>query len=290
MPELNVTMVAFHGTEKPSDLQTALDEVFQEIDHNLQPDQLHAFTPYSHRQIHATLVGMEVDVVNGRLVNRWFNRNRAGQERQIDTKRLREIVASFIHNNCLFTVRLGGFPEAYCQCQSWPQAQEGWECVSSPAEFHSCDRTTYEGSYYAFSPGPAMLTGWPISEFQHAQVFPHSLYEFRKAAEEAGFLDKYHSDDKPHWRDDDFFIRIGTFASGLSPNQLGSIEDSVRRRLAGNRPVTIDVNVGDVSIVLYESPSLDEEYVRARVPLAEFLKDHTSVDELYGQVVQRCSL
>jgi hypothetical protein len=194
-----------------------------------------------------------------------------------------------IFDDRLFTIRFGGFQEAYCDCRPLPQAQDKWVCASSPAEFHSCDRTAYEGSFYAFSPGPAVLTGWPVGGSQQTRVFPHSLYGFRRATEEAGFLDKYHSDGKPHWQDDDFFLRLGTFAGGLSKNYLGSIEDSVRRCLARRRPITIEVRVQDVSILLYESPSLDEEHVRARVPLAVFLKDHTSVDELYHQVGRRLS-
>ncbi len=114
------------------------------------------------------------------------------------------------------------------------------------------------------------------------------LYELRRCAEDAGFLDKYHGDDKPHWKDDDFFLRLGTFADNLSNNQLHSIESSIRDYLAGRQPVAVEVGVRDISILLYDSPSLEEEHVRGRVPLAAFLRDHSSVSRLYRQLVEQC--
>ena len=284
MPDLNVTMVAFHGNAKPKPLEKLLQDVLGAITANLPPSLTWAFKSYSFAQIHATIIGMEVDVVDGRFYSRWFRKNR-GQEQLIDIDRLREKVKQDIRDNRLFTIRFGGFPEAYCKCKDDPQARETWSCASSPSGFHSCDRSTYEGSFYAFSPGPLVITGWPVCGPRELETFPHRLYEFRQSVEEAGFLDKYHSDEKPHWKDDDCFMRVGTFSGVLPYEQLRATEKAVRDYLSNRKPVAVDVTVDDVSILLYDDPSLEEGHVKQCVPLANFLEDPSAVKRLYGTLL-----
>jgi len=277
-------MVAFHGTEKPDSLQSLFRNVLDEIARHLGPHRSEAFEPYGPRQVHATMIAMEVDVKDGQLFNRWAKKNRGGQERVVDTRRLKEIVRGFVQGDRLFTVRFGGFREAYCNCKADPQDRSGWACPSGSAHFHSCDRSTYEGSFYAFSPGPVVVTGWPVGGPEDLETFPHTLYSLRAAVEEAGFCDKYHSDGKAHWKDDDCYIRLGTFAPRISGHELRSIERGVRNYLSTRDPITVDVDVADVSILLYDAPSLAEEDVKARVPLALFLEDESHVDRLYDQI------
>jgi hypothetical protein len=131
-----------------------------------------------------------------------------------------------------------------------------------------------------------MLTGWPVGGPLHLQTFTHDLYEFRFAAEDAGLLDKYHSDDKPHWKDDDFFMRLGTFSRDIGPDQLSAIQESMREFLAARQPIAVEVNVRDVSIVLYDHSSLKKEHVRARIPLTAFLEDYSHVDRLYHRIAE----
>ena len=280
MPDPNVTMVAFHGMEKPEALRSLIADITEEIHRQLGPLSKVAFTKYLSPQIHATIIGMEVDREDGVLINRWFKRNRGGLRRPIATRVLQEVVRSFVHDGHLFTIRFGGFQPAHCRCESDRLGSDGWRCYSSLAELHSCDRTPYEGSFYAAADGPVVMTGWPVAGPHSLNVFTHELYAFRQAAEAAGVLDKYHSDQKPHWKDDDFFIRLGTFSSSDS-NQISAIEECVRELLSDRTPISINVRVQDVSIVLYEDASLQEDVVRARVPLAAFLEDHWAADFLY---------
>ncbi len=285
MSDLNVTMVAFHGKEKPDDLQQLLGDIIGLLAANLPPSFAWAFKNYEFAQIHATVIGMEADVVNGRLFSRWFRRNKA-QECAIEVDKLRQVLKNFIEGRRrLFSIRFGGFPEGYCTCKADQQPLDGWNCPSNPLTFHSCDRSAYEGSFYAFSPGPALITGWPVQGPADIETYPHCLYEFRRALEEAGLSDKFHSNKNPHWRDDDFYIRVGTFTWPLRAGQLGAIQKIIRDYLSKRKPATIDVMVDDVSIILYDDPSLEEKHIRQQVPLADFLKDPSTVKRLYDVIL-----
>lgn len=281
IPEINVTMVAFHQREKPKPLKKLVGEVVETINSNLRSTSGTALDEYSISQIHATIVGMEADMQFGRLFSRWFRKNNNGELRTIDAKRFQEIVKTFIQDGELFTIRFGGFRPAHCTCDPDASAVDSWRCRSSDAEFHSCDRSPYEGSFYGFSPGPAILTGWPVRSARDGETFTHRLYEFRRAVEEAGFLDKHHGMIKSHWKNDDFFLRLGTLPSNIPNESLRLMKNAVRKCLSERESVTIDVTVDDVTIVLYDDTSLAETHVKASVPLASFLDDHARIEGLY---------
>jgi hypothetical protein len=296
MPELNVTMVAFHGTKKPEPLNKLLCDVLGALSSNLPSNLSWSFGTYSVNQMHATIIGMEADVVDRRLYSRWFQKNKR-ESREIDIDRLHEVLKGLVHSGeQLFTIRFGGFPESYCKCKDEHRsACHDWPCASAPAElgvFHSCDRSPYQGSFYAFAPGPIMITGWPIAGPGKLECFPHSLYKFRQSLEQAGLVDKYHyhqKHDNAHWKDDDCFIRVGTFRGPIPIEQLRATQQAMRTFLSSMKPVAVDVTVADVSIVLYADPSLEEQYVRKRVPLSEFLENPSCLKRLYDALLQQAN-
>jgi hypothetical protein len=274
--ESNVTLVAFHGGQKPEPLRTLLRDVQSALG-----TLSRAFEASTMTQMHATLLGLEADVIDGRLYGHWFRKNRQ-QLREIDFARLHRVIAEFAaRDEPLFTLRFGGFPECFCTCRTdRPDACGQWACATAPQEpgvFHSCDRTPYEGSFYAVAPGPAVITGWPIP-------FTHSLYEFRRSLEQAGLADKYHYDahhEKAHWKNDDCFIRVGTFPEPIPMETLRDIQQRMRAFFSNMQPVVIDIAAADVSIIAYSNPSLQERDVIARIPLPTFLEDPSSVKPLY---------
>ena len=73
MPELNVTMVAFYGEKKPEPLNRLLREVLGALSSNLPSRFSRLIHTYSIGQMHATIIGMEVDLVDGRLYGRWLH-------------------------------------------------------------------------------------------------------------------------------------------------------------------------------------------------------------------------
>ncbi len=295
MNELNVTMAAFYGKDKPKELQELIFDVSGIVAGNLPSSISWAFKSYSFSQIHATIIGMEVDVIQNQCYGNWFQEN-FQKYNKIKIKKLQKKLNKInksLGDNPLFTIRFGGFPESHCECMNkHPKALQDWPCESSLMKsgisiFHSCDRAPYDGSFYMYSPGPIMITGWPISSPDQLESFPHNLYKFRQSLENAGFSDKYHysKDHKfGHWKDDDCFIRIGTFSHPLKAEQHKAIEVAVRDYLSKRKPITVDITVDDISIILYDDPSLDEKSIKGRVSLNEFLNDCTTVKQLYEEV------
>jgi hypothetical protein len=273
MPEANLTLAAFHGAQKPEPLRKLLSDVQSALGVSSC-----GFEAYAMGQMHATLIVMEADVVEGRLYGHWFRKNRQ-ELREISVDRLHRIVSERVGGGGpLFTIRFGGFPECYCTCRTKGRdARDPWLCATAAPElgaFHSCDRTAYEGSFYAVAPGPAIITGWPVDE---PSSFTHGLYEFRRSLEQAGLADKYHYDtqhEKAHWKNDDCFIRIGTFRE---PIPIRDTQQRMRTFFSNMEPVLIDIAPADVSIVQYTNPSLREQDILARIPLPTFVNDPSSL-------------
>lgn len=294
MSELNVTMVAFYGTQKAEPLNRLLCDVVGTLRSSLASSLSRSFEAYSVNQMHATVIGMEANVVDGRFYGRWSQQNQ-GAMREIDIDRAHEVLRGLTESSGpLFTIRFGGFPESYCKCKDEHRsACYDWPCASAPAKlgvFHSCDRSPYEGSFYAFAPGPIMITGWPIDGPGKLESFPHSLYKFRQSLEQAGLVHKYHRHEKhddAQWMDDDCFIRVGTFHGPVPVEHLRATKQAMRTFLSGMEPVTVDVTLGDVSIVLYADPSLQDRYVRRCVPLYEFLDNPSCLKRLYDALRKR---
>jgi len=283
MTRLDVTMVAFRGACKPRPLRKLLHDLREEIA-AFKPGV--RFEPYADGQIHATLIGMEVDVIGGRFYSHWFAENKRVL-REIDIHRFLAVIGRIVSRNPLFTVRFGGFARAHCSCVG--QSACGWTCRSSDAEFHSCDQSPYDSSLYAYSPGPVILTGWPVESAQSIDVFPRSLYDFRLAAERAGFLDKYHGDQNPHWMDDDCYIKIGNLPPNIKARQLRHFQRAMREYLRKSGPVTVTMRLADVSIVLYRNPSMGRGSVVEEVRLRDALINHRRLEALFSRLAaSRC--
>jgi hypothetical protein len=98
----NVTMIAFHGKTKPTQLQELLTGVLNSIKANLSASAAKAFTAYDFKQMHATILEMEADIVDGRIISRWWKKN-GNEERDIDIERLHEVVKGIVDNNRLLS-------------------------------------------------------------------------------------------------------------------------------------------------------------------------------------------
>lgn len=280
MSQPNVTMVAFHGSTKPPSIEKLLQDVFKEIE-KLPLSKL--FQPFDLYQIHATIIGMEALVVGSQFYNLWFWKNNRRTKRRIDIHRLLKIVGRIAKRTPLFTIRFGGFRKAYCTCLG--QSLESWHCTTSNAEFHRYGHSPYEGSFYIDQSDAVMITGWPVQSPKAPTAFPHVLYDFRFAAESAGFLDKYHFDQKPHWKDDDCYIKLGKLEKGFSQKEINVFEDRIRQYLHDRGPMTVDIKVEDVSFVLYRGPDLKRGDIIDSVSLTDALNGPIRVVELYQELL-----
>jgi hypothetical protein len=285
--ERNITLVWGYGSKKTQpDLMKVVTGVSHQIREKLKSDPRFArviFDEYADDQKHATIIGMEVVRVSGRPVNLNFLRNN-GVQRPVYPRLLLDLLASAAASradNPLLTVRFGGWGKAHCQCTEQADLL-AWACRTGTSPFHGYKRTAYEGSFYISRNGQVVTTAWAVNgtDKTNDSRFAHDLHRFRAAAEHAGYLDGYHRADKPEWRDDDFFIRLGTLKD-CSDDLKRDLEEHVRSHLATQEPVFVQVRLADMRIVYYEDTSLAK--VIKAVPISDTIKDPGPVDALYQQ-------
>lgn len=288
-PSDNITMIAFRGDkDRYGDLTRVIDATREKIRETITdlsiPDGF--FIPYTSEQIHATIIGMEVIKISGELYNANFLNN-DGRLRKIEPRRLLALMDAIRKakgQNTFLTIRFGGFRKAYCKCEGFDLL--AWNCPTGGSEFHGFNRSAYEGSFYAFSGGPVVLTGWPVKNAKEKSTFNRELFGLRRAVDEFGFLDKYHLQEKPHWKDDDFFIRLGSFKTidqHLMP-RFQSLIERLRDFLCLQGAVTVDVPVDAISIVYYDNSSLDRlknDDQRNEISLPDAINNLSLVDDLY---------
>jgi len=248
----NITTVAFR-LRKAAPLAKLLDEVRKWTESELTEVGFGGSVSWNLGNEHATVIGNEIV----HLAQGVFNFNWLKNKSAFRTPNLqgfcRYLEAFCRPDGRLFDVRHCGFHKAYCNCKG--ERRQGWECESG-AEFHSCDRTPFEASFYAYPEGPVMLTGWPVGADGR---FDHQLYQLRKDAEQFGLLDKYHSDEEAvaHWRDDDWYLRLGAMR-GIPGEILDQVVERMRERLREQLPITYPVMLADLSVVVYNDTLLND--------------------------------
>lgn len=290
-PNDNITMIAFHGNKDRHAavkrlIDTTKDQILDTIADLGMPDDF--FIPYTSEKIHATIIGMEVVKIEGGLYNANFLNN-DGRLRKIEPNRLLELMDAVWKargQDTYLTIRFGGFCKAHCKCAGFDLLS--WNCPTGGSEFHAFSRSAYEGSFYAFSDGPVMLTGWPIESAEKKSAFNRDLFGLRRASGELGFLDKYHLQEKPHWKDDDFFIRLGSFkpVDKSLTYQFQSLLERLRDFFCLEGPHIVDVPVDAISIVYYDNPTLDRlkhDDPKNKILLPDAINNPSLVDDLYAR-------
>jgi hypothetical protein len=275
LPLPNMTMAAFLSG-KPAALAELLEGVRNWTESELKAGGFTGCVTWNRCAVHATFMGNEVVQLPQGVFNfNWLN-NRS-RHRQPDLPGFcRHIKALCGSDGRLFEIRHAAFLKRYCKCER--DRRRGWECESG-AEFHSCDRTPFEASYYAYPAGPVMISGWPV---QPDGSFGHRLYRLRKDAEEFGLLDKYHADgEKAHWMDDDWYLRLGR-VDGVPEGVVNRVVERVRDRLAARPPVTYPVALADLRVALYRNTLLTD--LVSVHTFDEIIADPGVVERLYRQV------
>lgn len=275
VPSRNITMVAWVSqvpalAEWVIDVRCKAQEFRRTL--KLAPDALDL---YGMRHTHASILGLEVLQCGDVLCDLNYVQNDSRLQLVNPSLLLSLLQGAASPDGQLFTIRFGGYARAECTCQG---AQlDPWECETGgpSAGFHSCRRSPYEGSLYAFRDGPIMMSGWPVADSDSAS-FPHSLYQLRLRSERAGYREKFHSEGKPWQRDDDFYIRLGTLR-GCSEQQKDALVAAMRKWLSNADPVCVPIHLEDLSIVYYADTALctalDEIPVPEAVANPRLLRD-----------------
>ena len=217
-----VSAVAFYGP-KAGRLRELVAGVQDLIASHVGRD----FRPYTHEQVHATLIALNGVRDGGTVVNEYML-ELAGRRREMDLPRVMDILARRFATP--LPVRIGGFrPD-----QAPPFTSRG----QHPAQrsFSVQDR--------AF-----VLVGWPAASIAGDG---RPLDELRREMNAAGLLHRYHA--SPGDVDNDLHMVVGHHA-GAPATALGRAAAAVRDMLAAE-PADLAIGLADVTVVAADSHTL----------------------------------
>ena len=217
-----VSAVAFYGP-KAGRLRELVAGVQDLIASHVGRD----FRPYTHEQVHATLIALNGVRDGGTVVNEYML-ELAGQRREMDLPRVMDILARRFATP--LPVRIGGFrPD-----QAPPFTSRG----QHPAQrsFSVQDR--------AF-----VLVGWPAASIAGDG---RPLDDLRREMNAAGLLHRYHA--SPGDVDNDLHMVVGHHA-GAPAAALGRAAAAVRDMLAAE-PADLAIGMADVKVVAADSHTL----------------------------------
>jgi hypothetical protein len=228
---LRLSLVAHYGPKPPAfaGLATKLQD---EIGAGLGA----SFAPYDLEQVHATVVGLELERRGGALLDKNFLELR-GEARPVDLNRVLEL----LRRTPLLplVVQVGGFQSG----AAYPFTSQGE---------HPHRRSLL------FQGDRAVAMGWPVG----AGSFPPALDALRRAFQEVGVLHKWHR--RPEDVDNDFYFVLGTvLAPAVSSACSEAVAKSVRQLLASLGPLHLTVSLADLSFVGYEDVRLPLSSTRA---------------------------
>jgi hypothetical protein len=249
-----LTLVALHGS-RPAALDALIDGCVADIVALAGA----SFSPYSARQLHATVLGLETVRVDGRRIQQ----NLVEHHGERQALRLDGFADYLLRDWAGFQVRFGGF-------------------VAGAVPFRSRGEAPYERSFSIQRDARgdrAVLIGWP-EEPGPPQHFPDSLDALRRAARAHGIAHAYHR--KAGDRDNDLYLRLGLFRASLADDVRRAIESRVRERLA-RTPVRVALRGADLRLVAYRSPELPPETTRAW-PLAGLDLSDAGIEALLAAV------
>jgi hypothetical protein len=236
-----LSLVAFYKI-KPKAL-IAFIEGCQKIVFDLLHDH---FAPYDHRQVHATIIGLERIESDPAAINRNF----VSKEKTPKAMDLHGFL-TFLREQAPFpfTVQIGGF-----QPNNLP--------------FKSRQKTPHERTF-SVQGNKLVAMGWPVSQVvsteqsQIVSLYPNTLDRIRRAAERFHIRHAYHQ--KSSDIDNDFFFRIGLIKQPekLNFNEKALLESRVREYARTRPPLLVKVQLRDLSVAVYDDETLPPDTTQA---------------------------
>ncbi len=222
----NVTLVAFYGNASPKALE--FQNFITHLQNLIQHRLLGAFTALPVRQIHATFLGVEGIVENGKIFNRNYMDLR-GEKKSMHIKSF----LKWLKNTKRLPIEIlfGGIDEA----KSYP--------------FNSQGEHLYERSII-LKDSKVILIGWPI----HNGVYSKSLGNMRRFANRYNILHKYHA--TSDLVDNDFYLVIGHIDQNqLNQEQQNNIEKEAREYME-RHSFRLTLKKEDLSLISYTDSNL----------------------------------
>ena len=226
--ETNVSLVAFYGDKPP------LKNLIQELQACLVDCKSiqNKFIPYQLEQVHGTIIGCEGRKTKSGIVNQWFDERR-GEIRYIDLKGL---VNYLQHQMQLpLTIRFGGYDRTQ---------EYNFLSRNEHLYFRSFQLQAIEDRIIP------ILIGWSWNNNEVTLAIDN----LRRSFQEFNLLHKYHT--TPDAMDNDFYLRLGTINTQLSPIEIQAIATIVRDLLAKRSPLYISIKKDNIALARYQDLSL----------------------------------
>ena len=220
------TLVAWHGSNKPSELSELLVELLGELESQLGD----GFVPYELEQIHATLIGLE-HVRGDPTRHRDFVD--FGGDRPMNLAGLRDFLLADLQDE--FFVRFAGF-------------------APDEAPFKSRGKSPYERSF-SVQGDKLVLVGWPEEPERDAR-WPLRLDLLRRAGRAFGVRHRWHVDDAI---DNDCYLRLGLLARPLERPDREALAARLRVLLSDRGPVRVRFDADSLTWVSYLDTRLPRE-------------------------------
>jgi len=241
----NVSLVAFYG-DKPPQLQNLIQQLQAYlINHELVLDR---FVPYQLEQVHGTIIGCEGIQTEAGVINQWLIDCRQ-EQRSIDFRGLTKYLQHQV--KLPLTIRFGGYDR------------------HSDYNFKSRNQHPYIRSFQ-LQPAPTqtipVLIGWSWSN----QQVTMAIDNLRRSFQQFNLLHKYHS--TPEAVDNDFYLRLGTINTVLTPEATQIISNDLRNLLVERSPLQIAINRKNIALAQYQDLSLTPATTRT-IPITDITTD-----------------
>ena len=223
----NVSLVAFYG-DKPIELCKLITNLQTRLaNHRLLKNR---FVPYQMAQVHGTIVGCEGFKTSQGVVSQWFKERRQ-EIRYINFPNLIDYLQQV---DLPLTIRFGGY-----------NRQTNYNFLSRNE--HLFDRSFQLQS--AEDRAIPVLIGWSWSN----NAVTLAIDNLRRSFQQFGLLHKYHTN--PNSIDNDFYLRLGTINTQLSPEETKKISLDLCQILETS-PIYICIKFKDLAFVQYQDLQL----------------------------------
>lgn len=216
-----------HYGEKQGQFKSVLETCQKILSTNLGQN----FHPYELKQIHGTIIGMEMRSYNHQLINEFFLQN-YDQTRPIDFEKLLLFIKSTFQD-MTFEIQWGGF------------------------QFDKALNTVTQNPYsdsISIQTGNVVGKGWPVFREKNRNTYCLKLDQLRTSFQQVNILHKYHRSEA--CIDNDFFFVIGKLEDAVDPLLALETEKQIRDLLAKEGPIYLPISSSTVSLVIYSDTQL----------------------------------
>jgi hypothetical protein len=193
--------------EKPEELARLIQKVQSILAGHFQDE----FQPYQSEQVHATIIGMETQSVEGKQYSKWCIENKI-ETNPIDWENLFD----FLQNEKpLITIRIGGYQ------------------IDRKYGFKSRNTTPYSRSF-SIDENRVVINGWPVIHTEGGFRATRDLYNYRKQFRTFHICHKWN---KSGYRDNDFFMVLGKLKENKYHHEMQEILMTELRNLLAEEEV-----------------------------------------------------